>query len=80
MGREGVDKPVVEGGVLPREVGEVGGLERLGGAVTGEPIGVGVVPIAVVGCERQLQMGQAVGDSERDGELCWAGGEGCGLV
>lgn len=54
MGREGVDKPVVKGGVLPREVGEVGSLERLGGAVTGEPIGVGVVPIAVVRCERQL--------------------------
>ena len=54
MGREGVDEPVIKGGVLPREVGEVGSLERLGGAVTGEPIGVGVVPIAVLRCERQL--------------------------
>ena len=69
MGREGVDKPVIKGGVLPGEVGEVSGLERLGGAVTGEPIGVGVVPIAVVGCERQLHMGEAVRGSERDGEL-----------
>lgn len=80
MGLEGVDAPGIQRGVLPREIGEVGTLEGFKGVVGGKVVGVGVVPEPVMGCERKLQVGGAVGGGEGNGELLRAWGERRGLV